>query len=109
MSMPPRDPHGKISPALGSKMDSEGQELVDVVVELEPHSGDTPTAPVLKDSFERAAEPVTSTIAGLGGEVTGKAWLNRTLQAKVPAKRLHELTGLPEIAALDVPHRITPD
>jgi hypothetical protein len=103
------DPQHKITPALGSRLRSDGRELLDIIVELEPDTDDVSTAPKLQESFERAAEPVTSTISDLGGEVIGKAWLNRTLRAKVPAGRLRELTGLDEIAALDVPHRITPD
>lgn len=107
--MPSSDPDQKISPELGSRVASDGNSVLDVVVELGPDTQDAPTAPKLRQSFELAAEPVTSTITNLGGEIVGKAWLNRTLRAKIPAQRLAELTGLDEVALLDVPHGLTPD
>jgi hypothetical protein len=100
----------KISSELGSRAAREHEaELVDVIVELRPAGHDTPSAAAARASFEHDAEPVVSTIAQLGGEVTGRAWLNRTLRARVPPGRLAELSDHTQISTLDIPRAIRPD
>lgn len=99
----------KITPALDERIRAEADDrLLDVVVEL---AGDAPEGgmPELRQAFRDAAAPVEERIARAGGEVLDGAWLNRTLRAKVPAARLRELGDLDQVAALDVPHRVTPD
>jgi hypothetical protein len=86
-----------------------GDGLVDVVVELGEDPQAAKTAPALRESFESAAAPVSDTIAALGGSVTDKAWINRTLRAQVPAARLPELSQHEYVNALDAPRAIEPD
>jgi hypothetical protein len=90
-------------------LDSDGHQLLDIIVELAPDTQNARTAPQLEESFERTAEPVATAISELGGELVGKAWLNRTLRARVPAQHLRDLMQLDEVTSLDVPHRVTPD
>jgi hypothetical protein len=94
-----------------AKLASEagGDGLVDVVVELSDDPQAEKTVPALRESFETAAEPVTETIAALGGAVTDKAWINRTLRAQVPAARLPELSDHAYVSALDTPRRLETD
>jgi hypothetical protein len=104
--------HGKITPALESRIGADQSDgLLDVIIELESDAPNDapPSVPKLREAFEQAAQPVGEVVTRLGGEVTDLTWLNRTLRAKVPAAGVHELSGLDGIAALDVPHRITPD
>ncbi|HWG09250.1 MAG TPA: hypothetical protein VN672_09605 [Solirubrobacteraceae bacterium] len=97
----------KITPALGSRMrEDDADPLLDVIVELASDPADR-SIPEAREAFEKAVEPVSSTIRRYGGEVTGGAWLNRTLRAKLPATSVHALTGLHEVAAIDVPHHVT--
>jgi hypothetical protein len=80
-----------------------------VIVELEPPSPERVSADELKVAFRQVADPVAEAIAGLGGEVKGEAWINSTLRARVPAASLGDLSELEPVAALDVPHQLTPD
>jgi hypothetical protein len=106
-AMSTEEQNRKITPALGSRMrQDDADPLLDVIVELAPDAADG-SMPEAREAFEKAVEPVSSTIRQYGGEVTGGAWLNRTLRAKLPAASVHALTGLHEVAALDVPHRVT--
>ncbi len=100
------DTHAKITDALGSRLERQEGELLDVIVELTPDPAEPATAPEMQEAFEKDVEPVSAAISRCGGEVVNSAWLNRTLHAKVPAIKVSELTGLREVAALDVPHRI---
>lgn len=105
----PRPP-SKITSELSERAAGGGSEaLIDVVVELEGASGDEPSADALRRAFKQAATPVVETIANLGGEVTGEAWINQTLRAKLPAKSVRRLSDLDEVTAVDVPHRLTFD
>jgi hypothetical protein len=88
---------------------SDPDELVDVVVELRDDPSAEQTMPALRASFESAAAPVAETIEQLGGSVAETAWINRTMRARVPARRLPELERHESVTGLDVPHRITPE
>lgn len=100
----------KITPELESRARSEdGEALLDVIVELEPPAPERVSAAELKVAFRQAADPVAEAIAGLGGEVEGEAWINSTLRARVPVASLGDLSDLEAVAALDVPHQLTPD
>jgi hypothetical protein len=102
------EPDPVITPALEDRAQQESDDgLLDVVVELVPDSAAAPTVPAKRESFESAAAPVEVEISRLGGAVTGKAWINRTLRAQVPASRLSELSASEYVTALDVPHQIT--
>jgi hypothetical protein len=101
--------HEKITGALQSKLEQSEEPLLDVVVELIPDPVEADTAPEMQKQFEEAAQPVSAAIAGLGGEVMGSVWLNRTVRAKLPAVKVPELSRLQEVAAVDVPHQIHRD
>jgi hypothetical protein len=63
----------------------------------------------MKESFNAQATPLEESIASLGGKVLGKAWINRTIHARVPAKAVSELARAGSIAAVDTPHGLTPE
>jgi hypothetical protein len=109
---------GKVTPALASRLEAAGDDgLLEIVVELE-----NPPAPksvgradrraameAMKEDFRAAADPVEQAIQAAGGEVTGKAWLNHTLRARVPAKSVRGLVEHASVAAVDVPKPLEPD
>lgn len=115
----PDDPdHDKVTPDLADVLgQAPDDHVLDVVVELvEPE--DLPAeAPAdraahiaqMKDSFDAQSTPLEESIASLGGEVVGKAWINRTIHARVPAKAVSELARAKSIAAMDTPHALTPE
>ena len=92
-------------------------EHVDVVVELSPGSAPEPSRKLsrqervsfLKEMFSRDAGPVEEIIEKTGGQVTGRAWINQTLRATVPAEALKQLSKLEQVGSLDVPHRLESD
>lgn len=109
----------KISESLAAQLQgSEDDELVEVVVELEA------TAPAgvtrgggsrsermaaVKEAFERGAQPLESEIESAGGEITGRAWINQTLKARVPKRAVAAVTDRREVRRLDVTQRIERD
>jgi hypothetical protein len=109
-----RDP--KITDDLKTKASQiPDDDLLDIVVELDDDSGTPSGAGSTRDiteakqAFQRDASPVETTISAHGGEVTGHAWINRTLRARVPARALPELSKLESVAAVDAPRTIQPD
>jgi hypothetical protein len=50
--------------------------------------------------------PVKTAINGLGGEVVGFVWLNRTILAKVPAYQIRELANIDNVHLIDLPHSL---
>ena len=104
----------KLTPALSRHLGASGDsDLVDVVVELqqsavpagEAGSGRDRIASY-KEAFSRQAEPIEDAIAQAGGEVLGRAWINRTLRVKVPSRFLDSLSESESVAALDLPKPI---
>lgn len=96
---------------------TQGSDLLEVVLELRPRdqgqmtqngSRDEKIA-ALKESFNREVEPVEEAIRQIGGEVTGRAWINKTLRARVPARKIRELANHERVQAVDLPHAIAPD
>jgi hypothetical protein len=98
-----------VNPDLERRANADADRLLDVVVELHEDTAATQSMESLRESFEHAKQPVVDTIAKAGGEVTGDAWLNRTLRAQVPGRALKELSDLDAVRALDVPHTLTAD
>ena len=94
---------------------SDNAQLLDVVVELHPveplHYAGHPQAKMqaLKEAFERSSTDVERTILAEGGEVVDRAWINRTVRARIPAKAIASLAQHDEISVIDVPHAIEPD
>ena len=88
---------------------AETDRLLDVIVELEAEPWGDRNDEDLGEWFERVAELVATEIRQLGGEVTGAAWINQTLRARLPATRVRELSKRAHVRALDVPRPITLD
>lgn len=106
----------KVTSDLESRVQgSDDAQLLDVVVELRE------TAPLqdvgsrearmqaLKKAFERLSANVERVVTAEGGEVVDRAWINRTVRAKIPAKAIPRLAQHDEISVIDVPHAIEPD
>jgi hypothetical protein len=72
-------------------------------VELGGASRDKSSADALREAFRQAATPVAEAINNLGGEVTGEAWINQTLRARLPAKSVGRLSDVDEVRAVAVP------
>jgi hypothetical protein len=111
-------PPDKVTPDLAGVLDrSPDDHLLEVVVELAEPEDARAQAPAdraariakLKESFHVQATPLEESITSLGGEVLGKAWINRTIHARVPARAVPELARAGSIAAVDTPHGLTPE
>lgn len=96
----------------------ESSDLLDVILELRPRADSNKTQEVgsrsekiaaLKEAFNHDVAPVEEVVRRVGGEVTGRAWINQTLRARVPAERLKELAEHEKIAAVDLPHPLKSD
>jgi hypothetical protein len=91
--------------------------MLEVIIEL--HDRDEPAASetqsrqekiaAWKEGFDREVVPVEEAVKSVGGELTGRAWINRTVRARVPADRLEKLAAQHQIAKIDIPHKIEPD
>lgn len=105
----------KLSADLASELDnSEGDDLLDVVVELKHHLPDgdeTPSGEIsaFKELFRRRAAPIEQLILSSGGEVLGGAWINSTLRARLPARAVSDVGAVDAVTAIDIPHRIELD
>ncbi|MFP5317386.1 MAG: hypothetical protein ACLGI2_03720 [Acidimicrobiia bacterium] len=92
-------------------------ELVDVVIEVAgpspEHTAPGPSrsarAAALGDAFARAAGPVERAVEAAGGVVTGRAWVNGTVRARVPAAALETLAALDGVVSLGPPRPLAPD
>lgn len=106
----------KLSPDLSSRLTQAGSsEVLDVILELRPQPeqaravGPRSRAEEIaarEECFSRGTQPVEQVIEQIGGEVTGRAWINQTVQARVPAHGVHRLSDLEEVALLDTPHAV---
>ena len=62
-----------------------------------------------KEAFSRNVATVEDAIRKVGGEITGLAWINQTVRARVPAQGVKELSQHEKVAAIDIPHLVKPD
>jgi hypothetical protein len=94
---------------------TNASDLLDVIIELHPHAelaaatdalSRSEKVAALKDAYARNAAPVEAAVLRAGGEVTGHAWINQTVRARVPADRVRELSEHERVAVLDAPHPI---
>lgn len=108
----------KLTSKLAAELEKTGSsEFLDVILELHTLRGQaekqvssrSEKIAALKEAFNRNVAPVEEVIRSVGGEVTGRAWINQTVRARVPAEKLRELAEHEKIAAVDVPHLLTPD
>ena len=105
----------KVTDDLASRIEAEEEDaVVEIVVELR-RVDENETAPTAdrgaavaarKEGFRAAAEPVVNAIVSSGGEVTGEAWINQTLRARVPARVVLRIAEEDAVALVDVPHSI---
>jgi len=103
----------KVSSDLAAVLDSSGtDDTVDVVIELEPDEAPASTGSraeriaAARAAFAAAADPVESAVVGAGGEVLDRAWINKTLLARVAAGSLERLSALRAVRAVDVPRKL---
>lgn len=107
----------KLSEQLDQLIQStEASDLIEVIVELYPSNepeavGETRSERIAqsKAAFSRKIAPLEETIKSIGGEITGEAWINETIRARVPANKVSLLCDHDEVAKLDVPHQLVPD
>ena len=107
----------KISQPLAESMqDARGDDWLDVIVELGgPDAANaaglsrSERIAALKETFSKQAEPVAEVIHRLGGEVTGRAWINGSISARVAKKMIPALSSESHVSRLDLPHRIAAD
>jgi hypothetical protein len=109
---------GKVTEQLRKELErSEASEMLDVVIELRPENepktrqaqNRAEKIATLKENFIRDLAPVEQAVRDAGGELTGQAWINRTVRARVPSECLKQLSEQEQVAKLDVPHAIEQD
>ena len=102
----------KLTASLESELrDKDADELIDIIMELAPAEATTSVdkrekVAALKAAFDRVSQPIVEAVQQLGGEVTGRGWINRTLRARVPAKALGLLSTSDAIESVDAPHKL---
>jgi hypothetical protein len=88
------------------------QDFVDVIVELDSTpvpSGSSRSATIAarQNAFEAAFATVARVITKVGGIVLGRAWLNESIQARIPAGQIEHVASLQSVRAVDTPRHIT--
>jgi hypothetical protein len=93
----------------------DASDILEVIIEL--HDASEPPAQqtqsrqekiaALKESFAREIAPLEDMVRSLGGEVTGHAWINRSVRARLPLEKVKQLSASEQIAKIDLPHRLT--
>ena len=101
----------KIKPALVNKLEhANDSDLVEVILQLEAPSNSPGASTVrsradkivaMKEAFSHDAASVEDAVRNVGGEVTGRAWINQTLRARVPAQKVKDLCELEKVATVD--------
>jgi hypothetical protein len=112
----------KLTEKLAEKLEKmDASDLLEIILELgsKSESSSQPSAEetrsrgekiaALKEAFSRYAAPIEEAVRRAGGEVTGRAWINKTMRARVPAQSVKELSQHEEIAALDTPNPLKSD
>ena len=95
-------------------------EPLDIILELYPQAESASTSALetrsrsekiaaKKEAFSRNVALVEEAIHKVGGEITGLAWINQTVRARVPAQGVKELSQHEQVAALDIPHPLKLD
>src|SRR5712691_10563265 len=106
---------GKISQPLAESLAKPG-EMVEVIVEIvAPQAADAPGSSqaekiaARKSTFSQQADPVSEAIRRMGGEVTGQAWINGCIRARVAKKAVPALSDEAQVARIDLPRTIQAD
>ncbi len=106
----------KATPELGAQIQEAGDDdFIDVIVELIPSDAPeemaaqsrTEKMAAQKLAFSHATRPLRELIASDGGEITGEAWINNSLRARVRARTLRALGDALPVAAIDVARRLS--
>ena len=100
----------KLSPKLTEALQNSSAEgSLDVVVELhEPEpaapagTGRAEQIAARKEAFSIGADAIAGKILSLGGEVTGQAWINNTMRARLTKKMVSTLSEAPNVKALQL-------
>ena len=87
-------------------------QWLDVILELKPArvaSGASRAEAVagMRAGFQVSADPVKAAVQRWGGTVVGEAWINSTLQCRVPARAVRQLGQLVDIMRIAVPHPLS--
>src|SRR5258708_1085880 len=107
-------PYEKLSRKLAEALqNSNHEDHLDVVLELHQPPPDAPVGggraeqiAARKAAFAKHAQSVASQIRSLGGEVTGEAWINSTMRARLSRNMVSALSEAPQVKTLDVPHQL---
>ncbi len=107
----------KISQPLAESLrNQESDDLMDVIVEIAaPPADDAPGSSQAekiasrKAAFAQQAQPVSDKIRRLGGELTGQAWINGSLRARVTKNAVPALSDEALAARLDLPRMLQAD
>jgi len=108
----------KLQPNLKAQLtEAAATEVLDVVLELRSQAEPAAGAPqsrseqiaLRREAFSHDAVPVEEAVREVGGEVLGRAWINQTVRARVPAEGVEQLSELDQVETLDVPRRLEAD
>ena len=108
----------KVTEQLRRALEKSGaSEMLDVIIELRPENEPKAQQPqsraekiaTLKENFIRDLASVEEAVRNAGGELTGQAWINRTVRARVPTDCVKQLSEQEQVAKVDVPHAIEQD
>lgn len=97
--------------------ESKPEKEIEVVIELRPIARPATSENIsrsqkianLKEAFNNELEPVAKEISNQGGNIVDAAWINQTINAMVTTKCIEELAQLKEVAAIDLPNRLSRD
>jgi len=109
--------NNKLSPKLTEALQNFNPEgPLDVVLELQEPvpvasagTGRAEQIAARKEAFSKGADAVAGQILSLGGEVTGQAWINNTMRARLTKKMVSALSEVPHVKALDLPRQLQAD
>jgi hypothetical protein len=102
----------KIKPALVTELESaNASDLLEVILQLESPVASSAHSRAekivaMKEAFNQDAASVEEAVRSVGGEITGRAWINQTLRARVPAQKIKDLCDLEKVAAVDAPRAL---
>ncbi len=99
---------------------ANASDLLEIILELYPQAeSEAAAAPgaqsrsskiaAKKEAFSRNVASVEEAVRKVGGEITGLAWINQVVRARVPVQGVQELSKHEKVAALDTPHSLKSD
>lgn len=95
-------------------------EILDIIIEIEPKNSlsDLPENENLsrqekiaarQQNFVKQSADVENAVRQVGGEVVGRAWINQTLKARVPASSVKKISEHQNIFTVDIPKLMEKD